>query len=62
MSHAVVICEHLAAGAIVRQAKTKKFCRNILDSMLVLLLGRLVIDKRYWNRGLASVLMRAVSR
>lgn len=48
----------LAAGAIGRSSAPKSMQRNMPDSLPVLILGRLAIDKKYHNKGLGSALLR----
>lgn len=65
-SRCFVICDkkiivgyyYLSAGAIARESALKTMQRNVPDSMPVLLLGRLAIDKKYHNKGLGSALLR----
>lgn len=48
----------LSAGAISREAAPKAMQRNMPDSLPVLLLGRLAIDRKFHNQGLGSALLR----
>ena len=48
----------LSAGAISHEASPKGMRRNMPDSLPVLLLGRLAIDKRYHNQGIGQALLR----
>ncbi|OGT47883.1 MAG: GNAT family N-acetyltransferase [Gammaproteobacteria bacterium RIFCSPHIGHO2_12_FULL_38_11] len=48
----------LSAGAISRELAPKSMQRNMPDSLPVLVLGRLAIDKNYHNKGLGSALLR----
>jgi len=48
----------LSAGAIQRNSAPKIMRRNMPDSLPVLVLGRLAIDKKYHNKGLGSALLR----
>jgi GNAT superfamily N-acetyltransferase len=48
----------LSAGAISHEAAPKAMRRNMPDSLPVLLLGRLAVDRRYHNRGLGQSLLR----
>jgi len=48
----------LSAGAISHEAAPKPMRRNMPDPLPVLLLGRLVIDRRYHNQGLGQALLR----
>lgn len=65
-SRCFVICDDkkvvgyycLSAGAISRESAPKKMRRNMPDSLPVLVLGRLAIDKKYHNKGLGSALLR----
>src|SRR5438045_2716395 len=62
-SRCFVICEvvcyySLSAGAINRASAPKSMQRNMPDSLPVLVLGRLAIDKNYHNKGLGSALLR----
>lgn len=66
-SRCFVICDHhnevvgyycLSAGAIHRESAPKSMRRNMPESLPVLVLGRLAIDKNYHNKGLGSALLR----
>lgn len=48
----------LSAGAISREAAPKAMRRNMPDSLPVLLLGRLAVDRRRHNQGLGQALLR----
>ena len=48
----------LSAGAISRGSAPKSMQRNMPDSLPVLVLGRLAIDRIYHNKGLGSALLR----
>ncbi len=48
----------LSAGAIGQEIAPKKLRRNMPDLLPILLLGRLAIDKNYYNRGFGSALLR----
>lgn len=48
----------LSAGAINRELAPKAMRRNMPDSLPVLVLGRLAINKNYHNKGLGSALLR----
>ena len=48
----------LSAGAISHETALKAMRRNMLNSLPVLLLGRLVVDKRYHNMGIGQALLR----
>lgn len=65
-SRCFVICDKktvigyysLSAGAINRQDVPKSMQRNIPESLPVVLLGRLGIDKKHQNKGLGKALLR----
>jgi GNAT superfamily N-acetyltransferase len=66
-SRCFVICKNdnivigyycLSAGAINRESAPKPMRRNMPESLPVLVLGRLAIDKDYHNKGLGSALLR----
>ena len=66
-SRCFVTCNHnnevagyysLSAGAINRESAPKTMRRNMPESLPVLVLGRLDIDKHYHNNGLGSALLR----
>lgn len=48
----------LSAGAINRQLAPKAMQRNMPESLPIVLLGRLAIDKKYHNQGLGAGLLR----
>lgn len=48
----------LSAGAISHEAAPKAMWRNMSNPLPVLLLGRLVVDKRYHNQGIGQALLR----
>lgn len=48
----------LSAGAINRESAPKAMRRNMPESLPVLVLGRLAIDKNFHNKGLGSALLR----
>ena len=48
----------LSAGAISHEAAPKSMRRNMPDTLPVLLLGRLAIDRRLQNQGLGQALLR----
>lgn len=48
----------LSAGAINRESAPKSMRRNMPESLPVLVLGRLAIDKNYHNKGIGSALLR----
>lgn len=48
----------LSAGAISRESAPKEMRRNTPDTLPVLLLGRLAIDKNHHDKGLGSALLR----
>jgi GNAT superfamily N-acetyltransferase len=48
----------LSAGAISHEAAPKMMRRNMPNLLLVLLLGRLAVDKRYHNQGIGQALLR----
>jgi len=48
----------LSAGAISHEAAPKTMRRNMPNPLPVLLLGRLVVDKRYHNQGIGQALLR----
>lgn len=48
----------LSAGAINRESVPKSMRRNMPESLPVLVLGRLAIDKDYHNQGWGSALLR----
>lgn len=65
-SRCFVICEDkkvvgyysLSVGAINRGSAPKSMQRNMPDTLPVLVLGRLAVDKNYHNKGLGSGLLR----
>jgi GNAT superfamily N-acetyltransferase len=50
----------LSAGAISHESAPKAMRRNMPDPLPTLLLGRLVVDKRYHNKGIGQALLRDV--
>ena len=57
-SNKVIGFYSLCAGAINRESAPKTMRRNMPESLPVLILGRLAIDKNYHNKGLGSALLR----
>lgn len=48
----------LATGAVAQQHATGKVRRNVPESIPVMVLGRLAVDRAYQGRGLGSALLR----
>jgi GNAT superfamily N-acetyltransferase len=48
----------LATGAVVQQEATGKVRRNMPDPILVMVIGRLAVDREYQGQGLGSALLR----
>jgi GNAT superfamily N-acetyltransferase len=56
--HTVIGYYSLSAGAITRQDAPKSMQRNMPDTLPIVLLGRLAIDKKHQNKGLGKALLR----
>jgi GNAT superfamily N-acetyltransferase len=52
----------LSAGAVALREAPKKMTRNMPDPIPVLVMGRLVIDQQYQNKGLGKALLFDASR
>ncbi len=48
----------LAVGAVARDAATPRARRNMPDTVPVMVIGRLAVDRRHQGRGLGSALVR----
>lgn len=58
----VVAYYALASGAVAAKAATGRFRRNMPDSIPVVLLARLAVDRHYQGRGLGRALLRDAGR